>query len=200
MHKKNPLVKDLDILLEKSRNTTALSIGEIFETFSGKGYKLILIFLSLPFCQPIQIPGLSMPFGLVIAFISLRMTFGKRLLLPKKFLLKTISSTTIQTFAEKTLKLMNMMSHLIHPRLVRLCNHGIMKVVNGLLIFLLGILLALPLPIPLTNLAAGWSILLVSLGLLGNDGLFVLLGYLVSLFTLLFFIFLILFIKNHTHA
>jgi len=67
-----------------------------------------------------------------------------------------------------------------------------MQVVNGLLIFLLGSFLALPLPIPLTNLAVGWSIFLVTLGLLEDDGVFVLVGYLVFLLTLMFFI-LILF-------
>jgi hypothetical protein len=63
------------------------------------------------------------------------------------------------------------------------------------LIFLLGIILALPLPIPLTNLSAGWAIFLINLGLLESDGLFVILGYLISLATVIFFIFMFFSIK-----
>lgn len=159
---------------------------------SGKGRSLIIIFLSLPFCQPIQIPGLSTPFGIVIAFIGLRMAFGKRVWLPKRVLLKTISSTIIQKITKKSLRLINKMKHFIHPRLNWLCEHRAMKIINGLLIFFLGLFLAFPLPVPLTNLAAGWSIFLVSLGLLESDGIFVIAGYLVSLITIAFFI-LILF-------
>lgn len=190
-----PLKEDLDILLEKSRRSPALSIEEILETLSGKGRSLILIFLSLPFCQPIQIPGLSTPFGIVIAFIGLRMAFGKQIWLPKKILLKTISSTTIQKITQKSLQVINKMKRFMHPRLIFLCDHGTMKMVNGLVIVLLGIFLALPLPIPLTNLAAGWSIFLVSLGLLENDGVFVMIGYFALLLTIIFFIFILFSIK-----
>lgn len=84
------------------------------------------------------------------------------------------------------------MKRFIHPRLEFLCDRGKIQTVNGLLIFLLGILLALPIPIPLTNLVAGWSIFLLNLGLFESDGFFVIIGYLASLITIAFFV-LILF-------
>src|SRR5207245_1066199 len=112
---------------------------------------------------PIQIPGLSTPFGILIAFIGLRIAFGKRAWLPKKILLKRVSSKKIQKITLKSLKLMNKTKRFVHPRLEWLCDdHAAIKIGNGLLIFLLGIFLALPLPIPLTNLAASWSIFLIS--------------------------------------
>jgi hypothetical protein len=42
---------------------------------------------------------------------------------------------------------------------------------------LLGLILALPLPIPFTNLTAGWAMFCISLGTLEKDGLFVFIGY-----------------------
>lgn len=188
--KRKDFKQDLAILLEKSKKQQTISIGDILETFSGKGRMLLLIFLSLPFCQPLQIPGLSIPFGLLIAFIGFRTGFGKRLWLPKRILLKRISSATIQKLSTRCLKLMNKMTPLIHPRLKWLCTHKMMPIANGLLISLLGIFLALPLPIPLTNLSAGWAILLISIGLLEEDGLFILSGYFISLITIMFFILL----------
>ncbi len=188
--KNRNLKENLALLLEKAQSQTAVSIGEILKILSGKGRLLVLILLSLPFCQPLQIPGLSIPFGLVIALMGFRMAFGKHVWLPKSLLSKTVPSATIKKIAEKYLKLMKKMSCLIRPRLEWLYSHKIIHVCNGLLIVILGIILALPLPIPFTNLPAGWAIFLISLGLLEDDGVFILAGYFVTLITLAFFTFL----------
>lgn len=184
------LKKDLVTLIEKSQRQTTISIKEILEVFSNKGRALILIFLSLPFCQPLQIPGLSTPFGLVITFIGVRIAFSKHIWLPKMILLKTVPSQTIQKISQKCLKLLAKIERLIHPRFKWLYRHRIMLMCNGLLIGVLGIFLALPLPIPLTNLSAGWAIFLLSIGLLENDGIFILAGYFIALITIVFFILL----------
>jgi hypothetical protein len=193
--KNRDLRENLAILLEVSQKQSTVSIGEILKILSGKGRVLILILLSLPFCQPLQIPGLSTPFGLVIAFIGFRMAFGKRIWLPKNVLLKTVPSARIQKIAKKVLKLLTKMKRLIRPRFRWLNEHRPMHVCNGLLIVLLGIFLALPLPIPLTNLSAGWATLLLSIGLLEDDGAFLLAGYFVTLLTIVFFILLAFSIK-----
>lgn len=195
-HKKDKTIeKDLGIFLQESQKKSALSIEEILEILSGKGRVLILIFLTLPFCQPLPIPGFSTPFGIMIAFIGLRMAFGKRMWLPKTILSKKISSRTIQKITRKVLQIIKKMKRFMHPRFGWQCDQGPLKIVNGLLIFFLGFLLSLPLPIPFTNLFVGWSIFLVSLGLLENDELFVLLGYLASLVTLIFFTFIFFSLK-----
>jgi hypothetical protein len=49
--------------------------------------------------------------------------------------------------------------------------------INALLMLLAGLFLALPLPIPGTNLAPSWVILLICIGTLEEDGLLVVLGY-----------------------
>lgn len=195
-HKEDRSLKEgLNILLEKSTRSSNLVIEEVLTTLSGKGRSLILIFLSLPFCQPVQIPGLSTPFGILIAVIGLRIAFEKRIWLPKRILSKTISSITIQKITQKSLNLMNKTKRFMHPRLKWLCDNWAMKIFNGLLIFLLGLFLALPLPIPLTNLVAGWSIFLLNLGLLESDGFFVIIGYLSSLITIIFFILIVFSIR-----
>lgn len=191
-----PLKKYLEILVEKSKKSPSLSINEILEVLSGEGRALILIFLSLPFCQPIQIPGFSTLFGIVIVIIGLRMALGKKhIWLPKRILQKTISSEVVQKIVKKSLVLMNSIRRFAYPRLSWLCDHGIMQRVNGFLIVFLGAVLALPVPIPLTNIALGWPILFLSLGLLENDGVFVLIGYLTSLLAIIFFIVIIFSIK-----
>jgi hypothetical protein len=66
------------------------------------------------------------------------------------------------------------------------CANRIMNIFNGLLIFVMGIFLALPIPIPLSNIVAAWSIFFVGIGILEEDGLFVLLGYGISILSLVF--------------
>ncbi len=165
-----------------------IAIGEVLRILSGRGRPVLLILLSLPFCQPIQIPGFSFPFGLAISFVGLRMAFGKHLWLPKKLLSKKVPVHTLDKITDKTLLVVRKIKRWIHPRLQGVCRSPIMEKVNGLLICLLGIFLALPLPIPLSNLTAAWSIFLLSLGMLEDDGGVVLIGYGLSLLTVGFFV------------
>ncbi len=176
------------IRLQHKAEEGAMSIGEIFRLLSGSGRTLSLIFLSIPFCQPLQIPGMAIPFGLMISFIGFRMLLGKRIWLPKKMLDKKITKRHLLKITGKALYWLNKLKHLTHPRLHWVCSNKGMVISHILSIIVLGILLALPLPIPLSNIAAAWGIFLIALGLLEGDGLFVLLGYVVFLVTILFFV------------
>ena len=184
------------LLLQEEAKAHVLTIQDILRILSGKGRPLLLLLLCLPFCQPIQIPGFSTPFGLAIAFIGLRMAFGKRIWLPQKLLKKMISQDLLIKITDKTLGLVRKMKQWIHPRLNWVCHSPLMEKVNGLMIFLLGIFLALPLPIPLSNLAAAWSIFFISFGILEDDGLFVLIGYILSLLMFILFLFVVVTIKS----
>lgn len=62
--------------LQERGEERSISIREIVDLLSAKGEFLIILLLSLPFCQPIQIPGLSIPFGIVIIFIGIRGAFS----------------------------------------------------------------------------------------------------------------------------
>lgn len=182
-------------LLLKKAEASAVSIEEILGILSGKGQCLILILLSLPFCQPIQIPGLSTPFGIVISFLGLRMAFGNHSWLPKKILSTKITSATLKKMAKSTLWFIGKARFFIHPRLEWMCHHSVMKKINGLMILALGFFLALPLPIPLSNLVAAWSIFLIGLGILEDDGLFVIMGYAVAFLALVALILILFQIK-----
>lgn len=190
------LEEDLTVLLDRSREVDTLTLNEILNILSTKGRLLILIFLSLPFCQPIQIPGFSIPFGIAVAFFALRIAFGKRFWLPQTVMAKSLQAKTVEKIAKKSLDLLKKIRPLIRPRVQWVCTHRGMQLVNGLLLFFLGIFLALPLPIPFSNIVAGWAILLVSLGLLENDGLFVLAGYVLSAVIAIFLIFLLFSLKT----
>lgn len=170
------LEESLTIVLEKSREG-AMSLQEILNVLSGRGMDVLLIFMSLPFCQPIQIPGTSTPFGIVIALIGLRMSIKHGVFLPKFLLDKKISPKIINTIVTKSLWLLGKIKRWIHPRMQWVCYSPVMKFTNGMIIFLAGIFLALPLPIPFANIPAAWVVFLIALGLLEDDGLLVCIAY-----------------------
>lgn len=178
------------LLLEQEAMIQPVSIEEILRILSGRGRLLLVMLLCLPFCQPLQIPGTSTPFGLLIAFIGIRMIFGKKVWLPKKLLKKRISARTLKKIVDRVLLIVRKMKRVVRPRWSWLCHSSYMRIINGSLIVILAILLALPLPVTLTNLAPAWSIFILAFAILEDDGLFVLIGQLLALASLAFFVLL----------
>jgi hypothetical protein len=78
------------LLLQRQAEKGPLSLEEILHILSGRGQALALILLSIPFCQPLQIPGTSFLFGLMPAFKVIRKANKKKLWLPKKSIAKKI--------------------------------------------------------------------------------------------------------------
>jgi hypothetical protein len=175
-------------LLLKEKANSSLTVAEVLHILSGRGYPLLLTLFSLPFCQPIQIPGFSTPFGILISFIGLRIAFGHHSWLPKFILNKTLSKEAIHKISQKGLWLTKKLTRFTSVRWEFMSREPFFHMINGIVISLLGIVLALPLPIPLSNIVVAWAILLISMGLFEDDGLFILLGYAIGVFSILILI------------
>lgn len=188
--KEQGLETDLANILSLSK-AGPVNLKDIVTLLGGKGKPLVLIFLSLPFCQPIQIPGVSTPFGIAIAFIALRIGFGHQIWLPKSILKKKIPEASLNKVLKASIALTKKIKRFTHPRMLWLCTPHFLHILHGIVLALLGLFLALPLPIPLSNLIAAWAIFLISFGLLEDDGLFILIGYIIPIFTALLVFFLV---------
>jgi hypothetical protein len=152
-------------------------VRSLFDALAGRGHAALLVVLSLPFCLPIPLLGLSVPFGLMIAFIGLRIAFRKRPWLPAWLLDKPVQPETILKMAEKCAALERRLHRMIQPRWPKVCRHPWLHFSHGITVAILAMLLALPLPIPGSNLPAAIPMLLLGLGMLEDDGLFVVFGY-----------------------
>lgn len=193
--RRNSLAQRLNDLVSLAQSYP-LSVKVIMEVLAGKGQAVLLILLSLPFCQPIQIPGFSTPFGIVLAFIGLRIAFGHRAWFPRALLEKEISYRILKQMASFAIKISEKLSFLIFTRWEWMVNNPILQVIYGLIITALSLLLALPLPIPFTNLLAAYPILAFGLGILEDDGVMILIGYLLSLLCFSVFMALVWFGKE----
>ena len=193
--RRNSLAERLNHLLNQAQ-AQDISVKVVIDTLAGKGQAVLLIVFSLPFCQPIQIPGFSTPFGILLAFIGLRVAFGHRAWFPKGLLEKKIPYGIFKRIADIAIKITGKLRFLISTRWVWLVQNPYLHITHGLTITGLAILLALPLPIPFTNLLAAYPILAFGLGILEDDGLMIAIGYLLTFFCFSLFVALIWFGKE----
>lgn len=173
-HRESGIERSFHLLQAKN---SSLTVTEVLNILAGRGYPLLLTLFVLPFCQPIQIPGFSTPFGILIIFIGLRIAFGHRVWLPKFILNKTLSKEAIHKISQKGLWLTKKLTKFTRPRWEFMSRHPLFHMISGIVISLLGLVLALPLPIPLSNIVVSWAILFISMGLFEDDGFFIILGY-----------------------
>lgn len=170
-----------------------VSIREILNMLSSYGPAALCVLFSFPFCLPIPLPGVSIPFGVVLILVGLQMIFTGRLWLPNWLLNKRIPGRILKKIIDKVTKYTLFLQKFIHPRPGFLTGNRSFVRLNGILITIFSVFLALPIPIPMTNFFATLPIISLGLGMLEDDGICVFVGYLLSSVSLCFFFFLIYF-------
>jgi len=167
-----------------------ITLREVIQILGGRAYLLLVLLLSLPFITPIPLPGLSVPFGLAIALISLRLSLGQRPWLSKKLQRKELPAGFIAKVFRVAEKVLRFLEKFLRPRITFLTDTPLLRQLHAVLMLVAALALLLPLPIPFTNSFPAWTILLVAAGLLERDGAFVLAGYVVFAAGVLYFVFL----------
>lgn len=165
--------------LETLFSERAVRLDEVIEVLRGRAYLLLLVLLALPFCTPIPLPGVSTPFGLVVALIGLRLALGMKPWLPLRLLKTELPAGFFGKLIKFTRRLVGIFEKLLRPRVLVLTKTEVLRRLHALVICIAGMALLLPLPIPFTNTFPAWAILLIACGLLERDGLFVLAGHVV---------------------
>jgi hypothetical protein len=179
---------DLNELLGEAAGRS-LTIGELEEILHGRGFALFILLFALPFCAPVAIPMLSIPFGIVITFLGLRIAFGRKPSLPGFILGKRVDYAILERIIQIGLKLCRWMEKIAKPRMHFLQRWPGMINLIGVGIASGGIQLLLPLPplIPLSNTLPAISVVLLTAGLIERDGVFVLCGYVLNIAAWVYF-------------
>ncbi len=146
-----------------------------------------MFLMALPFILPVPLPGLSTPFGAVLFLFGARIATGRRPLIPRRLLRQRITATIFKRLLDKAVPLLRWIEDLLHPRWSFLSQPPFSRPIHGLVIMTNAFALALPLPIPFTNSIPGAAIVLLTAGMMEEDGLFILLGYLVTVGTAVYF-------------
>ena len=182
------LSADLRALLREAAGRS-MTLGEIEQILQGRGFGMLLLLLALPFTFPIAIPGLSVPFGLVIMLIGVRLAAGQKPWLPAFILRREIKYTVLEKIVGLGLKLSVRLEKVVKPRMHFLQRWPGMLNLIGLGIASGGLLLSLPLPplIPFSNTIPAFAVLFLTAGMIERDGLLVLLGHCVNVAAWIYF-------------
>lgn len=151
----------------------------------GMGFLLFALPCLLPFSS---IPGVSVAFSLLIISFALQMILARQSVwLPKVIANRPISFEAIVRTIYAVVPYLSKMEYFLKPRFQWMF-WRIMEIITGIVILLLAFFLMLP--IPFSNFLFSSIIVVLSLGIIENDGAFILLGYLMFFLCIFFLFFL----------
>jgi hypothetical protein len=180
-----PAARKLSDELEGIMADGEITLREVIVVLQGRAYNLLMLLLALPFLLPIPLPGLSTALGLVIAIIAARLTLGQKPWLPDRLLDKKLPRKFFPTVIGGARRFLRFLEVMLRPRLLLLTTPLLVQL-HSFIIFLAACVLLLPLP-PGTNFPPAVCIVVMAVGLLERDGLFVLGGYVAFALNGLFF-------------
>jgi hypothetical protein len=179
--------QDIEALLKRLA-THPLTLQDILEETSERGFSIVIFLLALPFLFPVPpgMPGIIAPASLLL---SGQMAMGKhKPWLPKKIARFRFPKPVILQLLKNLKRVTKILERITRPRLRIIANNPYIWRINGFAIAWLTILLVLP--IPGTNFLPAIGILLLSVATLEADGVLMCIAYLWSIFVTSFFCFI----------
>lgn len=148
-------------------------IKDLIDAMDTIGFGLVIMFFSCGIVFPLPPPFPSIIAAPLVVF-SLQMIAGyDSPKLPKRFSNLTVKRATVAMLLQRISPFIRKAERILRPRLSFMVSQTAQRIV-GIFIFLFTSFIVLP--IPLSNFIPGLGILIISFGLLGKDGLFVIVG------------------------
>lgn len=164
-----------------------VTLRELMAAIGEQGLLLLCALATLPFLIPVSIPGVSTVFGAAIVLLGVAITLNRMPWLPEKILDRKLDAEKLLPALRKGVKIVSRLDAWVRPRALGVTS-GHMTMINGCVLVFAGILLMAPFGlIPFSNTAPAVGILLLTIGMIQRDGVFVLLGYLGTVLTVVYF-------------
>jgi hypothetical protein len=151
-----------------------LPLGELLSGLGRRAFGMLLLAATLPAFIPIPVGGAIS--GPLVVLVGLQLLAARRRpWLPGFISRRGPHRHALARFDRMISPSLARLEKLVRPRLTGMLDHVLAAAFTGLLLVLLGILLALP--IPLTNYLFGGLLLLFALALLERDGALMLVAW-----------------------
>lgn len=152
-----------------------LRIGDLLKDFGPAAFGMLLFIGVLPAFIPV--PGVGGAIGgPMVILVGVQLLLGMRKVWLPAFLAKRgPHRSAMIRFRQRMAPWLRRLEKLVRPRMAGFLDNRVALSFTGLLLVLLGILLALP--IPLTNYVFGFLLLLFALALLERDGALLLVAW-----------------------
>jgi hypothetical protein len=166
-------------LLEKNPDKS-FTVEKIVNAIGGtSAFGTSLMVFSLPEVLPIPVPGISAIVVIPVGVISAQMIAGNgELRLPKYLLKRTIPRKALAGAIHAILPFLEKAEQYVKPRW-EWAVHPAAKRLIGLIVFILA--LGIALPVPGTNMPLAIAIFVIAMGLVEKDGRMITLGILIGL-------------------
>jgi hypothetical protein len=157
-------------------------LADLDNALGDRAFGVWLSLFALPNAIPfVSLPGVSTLLGIPLLLFSTQLLLGQRTpWLPPWLAERSIRRGDFQSFLQRGLPFLRHVECLLRPRWPRLSNPLAERLLGG---FCLLLAIILVFPIPLGNMLPGLAILLMALGLAEKDGLMILVGVAVGLFS-----------------
>lgn len=164
-----------------------VTLRELMAAIGEQGLLLLCALATLPFLIPVSIPGVSTVFGAAIVLLSVAITLNRMPWLPNKILDRKLDTKKLLPALRKGMKIVSRLDAWVRPRAL-VMSSGRMTFINGCVLVFGGVLLMAPFGlIPFSNTAPAIGILFLAIGMIQRDGVFVLIGYLGTVLTVVYF-------------
>ncbi len=171
------------ILLDELTEDEPVTLGELRDRLARRGFGLLMIVLALPTFIPFLPPGSAAVIGLLYVLLSLQMLFGKdEPWLPKRIGQYRLSARTITALRTRAIPFLRRVERFSRPRALPLDEPVVSRGV-ALVVLVLGVVLFAP--VPFLNTLPALAVLLMGIGLLNRDGIFIAAGFLLTVLTVL---------------
>jgi len=168
-----------------------IALGEVIDRLGASGIGMTLLLLTLPALIPVPGP-FGLVFGSIVAFVSLQVMAGaRRLWLPGLIRDRRMPVTTVRTFVNRGAPILQRIEEWFRPRRMLPLTGRFGRMVLGVPLILMGVAVALP--VPMGNVPPAASLIMLSLGLINRDGLAVIIGLALCVFAVIWFVVLFLF-------
>ena len=176
------------LLVEYADRPLPLSV--LLKQVGNSGFGTISGILTMPMLIPLPIPlvGFSALVGSGIMLVGCQLALGyEKPYLPQRIARIELSPAASQKILKNINRLLQPLERMSRHRFSRFSNSWWGCRITGVCLAWDALLMSLPLPIPLTNLVPAYTILFLAIGLLEFDGLFILIGYRMTVVTTIFF-------------
>jgi len=183
---RTPLSETLSQAVDGIEGDT-VTLRKLMTAIGEQGLLVLCAIATLPFLIPVSIPGVSTVFGAAIVLLAVAVTMNRLPWLPQRILDRPLETAKLLPALRKGVAIVSRLDAWVLPRIMMLTT-GPMARFNGLVLVFAGLLLMAPFGlVPFSNTAPAVAILLLTMGMLQRDGLFVLLGYVATVLTVIYF-------------
>lgn len=169
----------LSVLLPRLAEGEAdrLSLAELVARLEDRAHGALLVLFALPNTLP-SIPGTSAVTGIPLVYLSIQMMLGRKPTLPGFIGNRQISLSALASVLDRAKPWLERIERLLHPRLRGLTTPRMERCVAAIMVLMA---IAVMLPIPFGNMLPSLAIIFFSLGLMEEDGAWVIAGFLTML-------------------